>query len=422
MATFPGIWSRIFNIKTHYIAINILISALGFGRNLVFMRVFGLADLGQVALMQTIVMMVGFFQFGFINGGYRIYALGDKKQNECINNTLFTFFLILTFVAFLFATIGAYFGWIGVKVRLDTMVIGVAAGVATLISTWVNNALIGDGKLLASNYVNLSAVTISLIFGVLSFKFGLWSALLSMLIQPAWVVLLVLVLHKGIRPMRLQLDYHVIKRILELGFIPFITGLFVLLNFQVERWAIIYVLGTEQLGRFYIVMLYSTIFTLVPVSLLNLYFPRTIRAFEEGRHGDFISLVKRHTFELLVYVASAVLITVVFMSWVLNNYFIKYKGTEYLVYYVIPGLVAITLCDPASLVFNSAKRLRPLLIYGLLMLLLTMLLLWLTNWLGYFTLENVAIVKSLANIGAFIYLISVFVLFNIRYSRKEETS
>lgn len=419
MITTPRIWSRIFNIKTHYIAINILISALGFGRNLIFMKVFGLADLGQVALMQTILMMVCFFQFGLINGGYRIYSLGDKKQNEDINNTLFTFFLILTLVTLLLALSGC-FGWVGAKIRPETMLIGVAAGVATLVSTWVNNALIGDGKLLASNYINLSAVVISLVFGVLSFKFGLLSALISMLIQPAWVVILVLIFHKSIRPLRLQLDYHIIKRILELGFIPFVTGLFVLLNFQVERWAIIYVLGTEHLGRFYIVMLYSTIFTLVPVSLLNLYFPRTIRAFEEGRHGDFVSLVKRHTMELLAYLVCVVLLTVAFLSWMISSYFVKYQGGENLVYYVIPGLAAITLCDPASLVFNSAKRLRPLLIYGLLTLLLTIVLLWLVYWFGLFTLEAVAIVKSLANIGAFMYLISVFVMFNKRYSLKEE--
>lgn len=418
MATLLSAWSRIFNIKTHYIAVNILISGLGFSRNLIFMKVFGLGDLGQVALMQTIVMMVGFFQFGLVNGGYRIYSLGDKKQNESINTVLFSFFLLLTLVALLLGLSGC-FDWVGAKIKPETMMIGVAAGVVTLVATWVNNALIGDGKLLASNYINLSAVVISLVFGILSFKFGLWSALLSMFIQPAWVVLLVLILHSEIRPKRIQLDLNLIKQILELGFIPFIAGILFLLNFQVERWSIIYVLGPEQLGQFYIVMLYQTIFTLVPASLLNLYFPRTIRAFEESRHGDFICLVKRHTFELMAYIGSAVLVTVVFLSWMLNNYFIKYKGTEYLVYYVIPGLVAITLCDPASLVFNSAKRLRPLLIYGLITLLLTTLLLWVVYYFGCFTLKSVAIVKSLANIGSFIYLISVFIMFNKRYSGKE---
>lgn len=412
-----SLWNRLLAHKFRYVVANVLVSALGFGRNLLFLKALGPADLGQVALMQTIAMMAGFFQLGLINGGYRIYAIGEREQNESINNTLFTFFLALALLALLLVA-GGVLDIGGKTVWPETLMIGVAAGIATLASTWINNALIGDGKLGESNAINLIAVFLSLVAGAWSHAFGLWAALISMLIQPLCVVLLALLMRRQSRPTRLQFDWPFVGRILALGFIPYITGIFVLLNHQIERWAITYVLGPAELGRFYIVMLYATIFVLVPVSLLSLYFPRTIRAFEEGRHGDFVRLVRRHTIELLAYLSCAVGMTFTLLPRMLSLYFDKYKGAEALVYLVIPGLVALILCDPASLAFNSAKKLRPLLIYGVLTLVLNAGLLLLVFRLNMFSLEAVAIVKSISNILAFSYLALMLVAFRKNYSRQ----
>jgi O-antigen/teichoic acid export membrane protein len=414
--TSQSFWKRLLAHKLRYIAANILVSGLGFGRNVLFMKTLGLADLGQVALMQTIVMMIGFFQFGLINGAYRIYAAGEREQNEEINNSLFTFFLLLAMLALVLAVFCAFAAG-GGAVHPETLMIGVTAGVATLVSTWVNNALIADGHLGRSNLINLTAVALSLVVGVMSHTLGLPAALLSMLVQPLCVPLLAVFVHRRLRPIRLQLRLTMVRRILELGFIPFLAGLFALLNQQVERWAITYVIGPEALGRFYVVMLYATFFVLVPVSLLSLYFPRTVRAFEAGRREEFVGLVKRHFAELTAYISAALLVTFLLLSWVLANYFDKYKGAESLVYLVIPGLVAQVLCDPASLVFNSVKRLRPLLIYGALGLLLNSTLLFLVYELNMFSLEAVAAVRSISNATAFTYLFLTLMMYRKKYIR-----
>jgi hypothetical protein len=64
-----------------YLLVSVLVSALGLGRNFIFMGYLDLASIGQIAFMQTIVMLVGFVQLGLINGGYRIYA-SDKPDKS----------------------------------------------------------------------------------------------------------------------------------------------------------------------------------------------------------------------------------------------------------------------------------------------------------------------------------------------------
>ena len=403
--------------KFLYIGASVLVSAIGFGRNLFFLKALGLGDIGQVALMQSIAIMVGFSQFGLINGGYRIYAVGNTDQNVGINNTLFTFFAALTVLLLLLAA-GGGLDIGGQAVHRETLLIGLAAGIATLGSTWINNMLIAQGKLSESNLINLAAVSLSFLIGAMSKSFGLWAALVSMLIQPLGVVVVTLALRPEIRPTRFQFEWLLLKRILKLGLIPFIAGIFALLNLQVERWAITVVLGTEALGRYYIVLLYATAFALIPVSLNSVYFPRTIKAFEERRIGDFVALFKRYLIDLISYLICIIVVTIILLPSLLNHYFDKYAGSESLIYLAIPGLVALILCNPASLVFNSAKNLRPLLIYGALSLGLNSAALYFLYIFNMFSLEMVAVAKSFSDILSFIYFFSMLMMFRNNHLRQ----
>ncbi len=390
--------------KIPYIVVNILVSALGFARNLIFLKAFGFADLGQIALMQTIIMLVGMLQLGFVNGAYRIYTIGKSEQNSRINDTLFTFFLLLTFSILatgfsLSSSSHADF------IHPETLIIGLIAGVISVVSNWINNALIGDGKLLRSNYINLVAAFLSLGAAIISFEFGLSVALLSMLVQPACVVVFGLFLQKNLRPKRVNLDIGIVKQIFGFGFIPYLAGIFTLLSYQVERWSITYVLGAEALGQFYIVLLYGSVFLLIPVSLLNLYFPKAIRAYEGAQFEVFRHLIKRHFLELFLYLVLMLVGTSLVLPLVVRHYFPKYSDSLYLINYIIPGLVCIVLCDPASLFFNSTKRLRPLLISGSLVLLLGLVLIYVAYMMKIFTLEIAAIIRSITGIVAFAYLL-----------------
>lgn len=389
--------------RARYVVANILITGLTFTRNLVFMRRLGMDDLGQVALAQTIIMFVSFLQIGFINGGYRIYASHVPEENEQVNNLIITFFIFLSIVLLGVAILGGgVAGRLGVKVI--TNVFGLAAGLATLTTTWMNNCLIADSKLGLSNAFNLTSAGISLLLVLFPKNISLEIALLSLFIQPCLVVVLVLISRKSARPTGILFSIKIAKKILSLGLIPFVAGIIALFNFQLERWSITTVMGPEVLGKFYLVIIYNTIFIMVPASLLNIYFPTAIREFEQGRLLEFHSTLKIHAKNLLWYMFLAIGITIFFMKISIRIFLPKFSGTTHLVYLALPGLIVVTLCDVGSLYYNSVKRLAPLLYYGVVSLGIYAMLLALVRLSHVFSLEAVVISRSIAGIAGGIIL------------------
>lgn len=404
--------------KYLYVVATVLISGLGFTRNFIFMQSLGLGDVGQIALMQTIVMLIGFVQIGLINGGYRIYAIGDSDQKK-VNDVLFSYLLIaiigLTFIVWL-----SLIFFQSPEVKGLTVSIGAAAGMATLASVWLNNTLIAHGKLMVSNAVNLIAVTVSIIVGIITLSHGLSAALLAILIQPLSMVILVLVFQRKMRPTQFIIDFELSKRILKLGFMPFFTGILLLGSYQIERWSIVSVLGSDALGKFYLAILYTTIFVLVPVALLNLYYPSAIRAFEAKNLPEFKHIVKRHFLELLTYFALSMLITFSLLHYILANYLPLYLDSEYLIYLAIPGLLAFSLGDVASLILLSIRWMRPLVIWGGIVLSIDAIILMVLYQTDQFTLEMVVLAKTTAFILGLIYLASV--VFSLRTGERFERS
>ena len=85
--------NNIFDTSYRYVLINTIVSIVAFGRNVLFMDTLGLSDLGQVALMQTIVMLIGFSQLGAINGAFLLFADKDRALNQKIVDFLWCGFL-----------------------------------------------------------------------------------------------------------------------------------------------------------------------------------------------------------------------------------------------------------------------------------------------------------------------------------------
>ena len=86
-----------------FIIINILVAFLGFVRSFVFMKFLDFKELGLITLIQTGAMLIGFFQIGLINGGYRILALQKTELSEETNNVIFSYFSLLSiFLTILF--------------------------------------------------------------------------------------------------------------------------------------------------------------------------------------------------------------------------------------------------------------------------------------------------------------------------------
>lgn len=394
-----NVYRAAIDIKIRYVIVNIIIAAITFGRNLAFMRMLGLSELGQVALAQTIIMLISFLQFGLINGGYRIYTSRDRQENEKVNNLIMTYIGLLAAVVVIVCLSGVHpFFRMGILPK--TLYFGLAAGIATLTANWMNNCLIADEKLGMSNLINLLSTMASFALVIMPGHRNVQYALWSLLLQPLAVVGATLAFHEFARPTRIWVAGLTLRNILALGFVPFAGGILALLGLQLERWSIVSVLGTEQLGRFYIIILYSSIFTLVPASLLNIYYPNAMRKYEEGDIEALLLILKQHSKDLFRYILFAIVVTMLFMKWTVTLFLPKFQDTVYFVYIALPGFIATSLCDVLALYYNAVKRLKQLLWYGLFGLCSYAICLELAYKSGSFSLVTVVVARSFSAVLA----------------------
>ncbi len=396
--------NRIINRHSLYVLITLYVSAVGFLRSFLFMRWLDMGELGMISLMQTVMMFISLFQFGLINGGYRIFALDKTDQQRAINNVLFSYFALLGGLLILF--------WLtlvitGIELVMNNrlMLAALICGFFALINNWLTNTLIGKRLIRDINIINLISATLSLSVIPLIIWLGMTGAVLVIVIQPLTFVVITLIKHKDLRPNAWNFDVSQVKYILSFGFIPFLCGIFVQANLQVERWSIAKVLGPEALGEFYLVFLYTTLFVLAPLALQNLFFPKAIYAYENDQMKSFKELLKKHVLLLTSYVIVVVVLTLVAMPFFVNLFFPQHGPyTEY-VYYVIPGLIALVFCDPFSIILNATVRLKPIFYAGIIALIVNAGLIAGTIHEDLFDLKNMAIIKSITyTIPFLIYL------------------
>ena len=181
------------------------------------------------------------------------------------------------------------------------------------------------------------------------------------------------------------------------------TGIFTLLTTQLERWSILGWLGTISLGKFYLVFLFSSLYTLVPVSLNNLFFPNTMKLYHDQDFDKVRTTVGRYYILLIIYNLIAVLLTVLFLNkiiaWLLP---VHIEGVTY-VFWILPGLILISLSEPIGLLYNASVILRPMFwayFSSLLVFLLVMVLF--INW-NELSLMSFAILRSIVGIYIFLF-------------------
>ena len=329
--------ARLLRSSYVYVVINTVVSLLAFGRNLLFMNSLGLAEVGQIALMQTIVMLVGFAQGGLISGTFILWAGGDVVLNRRMADVLFVGKAVLGVLLICgLAIVGP--DVLAPIVNPETLLIGLAAGLATLASTWMNNALVADQKLRQSNLLNVVAVLMSLGLAILTLETNsLMLALGAIALQPLLVALGAMLLDTLARPRIVRPDPDTLRRMLAIGVRPFLGSLSLLLVYQIERWSIAGTMGPEALGRYFIVILYMTFFLLVPTALMNVNFPRASRALAAGETDSFRQIIRRHMAELAIYAGLALLIKLALLSLVLDTFLPNFTGTESLVYLATAG-------------------------------------------------------------------------------------
>lgn len=391
--------------KYRYVLVTILVSLIAFARNLFFMKSLDLASLGQITLMTTLIMLMGFAHVGLINGAYIQYAARDRDVNRRIVDFMATGILILTTIATLLVCALQYWDALSTVVKPGTLAFGIAAGIVTLASTWMNNALIADGHLGRSNLINVVAVLVSLVAAVFSTSHGLMAAWLSLLIQPLIIALGAILLDPNLRIRTLGVDRPTLALLFRLGLMPFLAGLTLLSMHQIERWSIAAILGTEALGEFYITLMYTGFFGLIPAALANFYFPQAKRAYVAKNQHLLNTFIKHHQRDLILYFLIAVTTTVLLMPPTLARYLPQFTQNAALVYYALPGLILLTLRNITSMVLFSTTEMSPLLSAGIGTLTLFGLGLAGLWAAGQFTLANVLIARAVSTLPGTIYLL-----------------
>jgi O-antigen/teichoic acid export membrane protein len=391
--------------KIYYILVNAFSSLLRFVRSFVFMKYLNFTDLGLVTVVSTIISMFGMLQFGLLNGGYRILSLRKLKEDEdTINNLIYTYFVIL--FAFVFMLVFALKGFgFDFGVSFVFVILAIIFGIITLISNWINNQLSAHMSFKALNYLELASTILSLPLIFLIPKIGMWGAILGIFSTPLIYVLCAYVLHPHLIPRNFQFDLKIYRWILSFGFIPFISGIFVQLHSQIERWSILSNLDIEALGKFSLPLFYATVFMMVPLSVNKLFFPPSIQKFSIGEFDKVKKILKNYVIFNIIYATSVFVVTYyLFESMVtffLPNHFVAIQ----LVWCVFPGLIALLFLQPLEIIYHASVRLYPVL-WTYLTSVLFMFALVLAGTLAFeFSLTTIAIIKSLVIIFIFLVLL-----------------
>lgn len=378
-----------------YILSNILIAFIGVLRSVYFMKQLDFKALGFLLIFQTTLVFVSYFQLGLLNGGFRIYCEGDLRKNETINNTINTYLLMLIGLASLW-----FLGNLAIYgLQRDPLFIwfSLITGIAMISKNWMSNIYIAQGKLAALNRLTVTTQLLSLAAMFSIHLIGFWGALLSLAIPNLLFPLYAFWKDAAFRLTKLEFKITVIRHIWIYGLIPFIVGIAAQFYVQIERWSIVSFLGLESLGKLYLPFFIAGIIVLVPSSVLQIFFPKAIKAYAQDKNA-FAAVVRNHLLILLTYLSIAVL-----GIWLLLEPVTAWIFPQHLVgipfcYLILPGVIAIQLCDNLSLIFNTVVKMWPMFWAHLssLALLFVCVLLGVSNHL--FSLTFICIVKSLTGI------------------------
>lgn len=342
------------NERQMFVLINVAVNVLLLGRSYVTMQVLDYRSLGLAALLQSIVLLVSMLQFGFLNGGFRLICSADEREADRINNLIYTVFGVIGVVALIGTA--AVLGLVDRQGTLLVGLLGVVGGVFTLVRTWMTNRLVAIGRLRALNSVNFWSAAASL--GAIGFvpMNPLVVCLVAIVIQPAAFVIAVAVLERDQLPHRLYWSTSLALSVLNAGFVVFLTGIFLQLNLQFERWYVTGTLGLAALGHLYLAFLFITLFQMVPTSFDQLFLPQIIQSYatEAGPRQP----IRRYLMVIGGYcalaVAAVLLVAHPVTAWLLPRYV---HDLTY-IYVAIPGLVLFTLSGPFALMFNVVIRYR----------------------------------------------------------------
>jgi len=398
------------NDRAIFVLVNVAVNLLYVARSYVTMRVLGYSQLGLVALMQTIMLLVGALQFGVVNGGYRLLCSVGEGDARLINNFVYTFVYVLAAALLVAGACAAVFSH-----NAEYAIVGglaIFAGTLTIVKNWMTNYLIAKIKLRKLNWINLVSALVSI--APLAFvKFSpLLLCVASIVVQPLMFVTYLLVSEPTMRPAGLVFSMNLFKRILSAGFVIFLTGLLVIVNGQIERWSILSYLGVDGLGRFYLALLFLNMYTLIPSSFDAIFLPKVVKAYVREEYAGMRINMRRFFYVTLCYSLFVVLGVWLLSRWLIEVFLPTHIDDLQYVYLVMPGAVLFGLTAPFALVFNVLIQYRfYFYAYGLGTLATVALLGTYILSVGSIDLTAVSIIKSVVSVLMGIVVIAGYLVF-----------
>lgn len=395
------------NERQMFVVVNVLVNLFLLARSYLTMQVLDYRELGLAALLQSIVLLLGALQLGFLNGGFRLMCAAEGAEAQRINNLIYTFLAALGLVSL--AVAGGSLLLIAGADSDAVGVLGVVGGIATLGRTWMTNQMVAHGKLARLNRVNLLAGAASLAALAFIPLNALGACLAAVVAQPVAFVIAAGLRDRSLLPDRPYFDLALVRRVLATGFVVFLTGMFLQANLQLERWYVTGFLGLEALGHLYLAILFVTLFQMVPTSLDQLFLPPMVRAHERSDPAALRHAMVRFVLVTAVYCAAAIVAVAVLAAPVVDLLLPRYVPDLRYVYLVLPGLVLFTLAGPFSVIFNVLIRYRYYLIaYGGGTLVTALLFLGASLRPGGVGLDGVIVIRSAVYAGMAVVLLFGF--------------
>lgn len=388
--------------KITFIIINILSSFILFARSILFLKYLPAADLGFIMLFQAVIAMMDLAQIGLLNGGFRIFAVDSNVNHfKAANNSNVTYIILITGILLLFS----FFSTSILHIRLEIFILAIFAGGFYLLRNWFTNILIARQKLRQVNILNLITAFASAFLAILIFEYGLIGAVIS--ISSTYIVFVAafLVLHKEYIPNKLKIDKSTFKLMLYYGFIPYLSGIAVLINNQIDRFFIAGVISLEALGQFYLAVTFMTVFNMLPTNLNSLFGPQAINSYSNMKWKNTFRTTKIFFWLISGYTILSALVLLFFGEIVVRYIFPdKVEQLKYL-FIMLPGIMALTLAQPFSFILYVALNLKAILWSNILSLLFYLGLLTILLFYQKFNIENVAIGKSLQGVSVLFFLV-----------------
>lgn len=332
-----------------FVVCSLLIAFIGLAKSVFFAKYMEFDELGYLALFQTITGLVATFHFGVLSGGYRLASYYDDSEFDKVNSQVYS---LISIMIFLFVTVALILGLVGFSAwNSQLLFLGVFCGCTTLFSNWAINISIAKNNLSIVNKAQLCGAISSLITVPFIFRFGLFAAYASLIIQPLIVFAVLARLTNYTLPRFWKFDSAVSLELFRYGFFPFIAALCFICYQQLEKVFIANTLSVEVLGHLTLFYLTFTIWSIFPDALTRIYFPRATFLFENNKMEEYENLLNKHLIIVFIYCVAVSILFFCFAESIVS--YVLDQHLEFL-YLVKLGFAAFIL---KALSENSAIRL-----------------------------------------------------------------